>query len=142
MSSIVAFIRFTDTVNLGAVLVFIGGTAAALVFTLRSNVAKTYRESYEAERVRNGQLVEQLAAAAKLSTEQAATISMLRAATDLAEHQKIMREYNEALTRKATADVVRATKDVEGVILRALADQAVVLERIAAHLDAKENGNV
>lgn len=53
-------IEFSETINLGGILIIVFGVAAALFFTVRSNVAKYWREVAEAEQRRVAQLQEKI----------------------------------------------------------------------------------
>lgn len=69
--------------------------AVAGVFTIRSNVAKIWREQAEAEKARNTDLSEQLAAERKLKD---AAVLELAAAKKLADVTPIMGKLDEILT--------------------------------------------
>lgn len=97
-----------DTIEVSAIVVGLLVVAVAGVFTIRSNVAKIWREQAEGEKARNEQLVLQLAEAVKghaaelaeIRTHHAETIAALR--TEAAEQRELK---HTALTDLAAANM-------------------------------------
>lgn len=125
---------YISTGDVAALTLILAG-ALALVFTLRSKVAQTYKDSYEAAEVRNRQLTEQLKDATASALEHAQEMSRLKAATDLSEHQRRMQEFNTKLVERATADAIAAGSENAKLIHETIERNTSILERIANKLD-------
>jgi hypothetical protein len=132
------------TITLLGMLVLGGGLA--LVFTIRSNVAKTYKDSYEAQQIITNQLHDRLEAANASVADATTQIAALKAATDLVDHQHTMQDWNERLAAHSTAELVKDIRQVEATTAKLitehheaisvlLTEQTAILRDIAQQLE-------
>lgn len=145
----IASIDFSNTINVGGIIV--GGLVLTfgLMFTIRSNVAKVWRETAEAEKQRARQLEHERdeqreqkhtalneVAALRLKTDQTLVLEqMARDQRDLiaqlAENQRVGLEKSAELLG---ATETRLLEQI-AVVTRAQADLATVVERVVDRLD-------
>lgn len=146
---VIAQIDFSNTINIGGVIV--GGLVLGfgLMFTIRSNVAKVWRETAEAEKQRGKQLEKERdeqrelkhtalneAAGLRLKTDQ--TIVLEQMAKD--QRELIVRlAENQRVGLEKASELLGATEsrllDQIGIVTRAQADLASVVERVVGRLD-------
>jgi hypothetical protein len=144
-----AQIDFNQTINLGGIIV--GGLVLAfgLLFTIRSNVAKVWRETAEGEKERARQLEEERDEQRRLKHEAINERNALRLKTDqtivlkqMADDQReIVAQLaeNHRLGLEKGAELLAQTEtrllDQIGTITRAQADLAVIVDRVVSRLD-------
>lgn len=131
-------IDFTNTVSTGVIISTVVVIAVAGLFTIRGNIAKTWRENYESEKVRREEieadlLAEKSARFADAEEQQAirhglkAEVAALRLKTDLSGH--------EALATERHLKTVEAIQALQASIQAASERQTSVLEEIGASLN-------
>jgi hypothetical protein len=139
---------FNSTINLGGVIVGCLVLAFGLLFTLRSNVAKVWRETAEGERERARQLEHERDEQRDLKHSALNEVAALRLKTDqtvvlkqMADDQATLIERlaeNHRMGLEKAAELLAGTEtrllDQMGIVTRAQADLAVVVERVVVRL--------
>lgn len=130
-----AALTFTDTVTTGSILIAAMVLVLGGLFTIRSNAAKTWRESYEAERTARELAEADANQQHKEKHELISDLAAARLATDLSGHQRFMAELMQKLSDNSTSQVVERLVVLERNVLDGFKQQNKVLERIADRLD-------
>ena len=116
-------VEFSDTVNLGAILIVAMGMGLALLFTVRSRSSATWKDNYEAEQAHTRRLEARLAEEREKKHEAVARAAaleltrdltpVLNALKDLVERIVAMQEEGEARYGLALAGVKEMFADHE-----------------------------
>lgn len=85
-------VEFSDTVNLGAILIVVMGMAFALVFTVRARASATWRDNYEAAAARLQNLEETLKEEREKKHEAISRAAALELTRDLTPVLKAMQD--------------------------------------------------
>jgi hypothetical protein len=137
-SAALAGVGFSQTINLGAVLLALLIVTLAGVFTLRANLAKTWQHNYEAERVRAEQAEAEAREQRELKHDLKSELAAAKMKTDQTPLFAGITQILERLSNAESSGVETVSKLLEAMDERAVARDAALLatqREIAATLD-------
>lgn len=108
-------VEFTDTINVTSVLLVVIATGLALAFTVRSNVASTWRANYEALKVRADEAEKRVLEERELkhaAISEAAALKLTRDITPLLRSQQEMMDRLLSLQEEGEARYGLALREV------------------------------
>ena len=126
-----------NLVEIVAIVLGLGVVAVAGIFTIRSNVAKIWREQAEGEKARNIDLAAQMAEMLKINAAEKAKAKIEEAEVQ-AELLKTRNDLAEAIVRTDLTSVLKQMADEHAEVIAALLQINVNLSNGRVHADADE----
>lgn len=111
----IAAIEFSETINLGAILIVVMGCAFALLYTIRSRSSATWKDNYEAEHARAETLHERLTEERERKHEALTRAAALELTRDLTPVLKAMQELVERVVGMQEEGELRYETALKGI---------------------------
>lgn len=144
-------IDFTRTVNLGGIIVGLLVLGFGALFTIRANVAKVWKDNYEAEQERARRLEQERDEQRQLKHDALSEVAALRLTDQKAVLSQMGRDHRELITMlveqqrvglEKAAQMLSATEgrllEQMSVVTRAQADLALIIDRSTERLERLE----